>query len=190
MSMKNSNDTIGNQTRDLLACSSVLQPTAPPHTLNSLRNNGIFWEYVFIGSGDFHSSVVTALSTRAHQPMERWWIRRCHAYPLKKLVNRLIHTSWEESCCTCVYFAWRRSSYAVHDDKYAVRKYRMLRHAFRGNMHFVTAMFHIFCVGNKIISWNKGLTQLWSVCKSVLRLSSCMFRRVCRHLQALYCSRM
>ena len=32
MSMKNSNDTIGNQTRDLLTCSAVPQPTAPPHT--------------------------------------------------------------------------------------------------------------------------------------------------------------
>jgi hypothetical protein len=30
MSMKNSNDTIGNQTRDLLVCSEVPQPTAPP----------------------------------------------------------------------------------------------------------------------------------------------------------------
>jgi hypothetical protein len=29
MSMKNSNDTIGNQTRDLPACSAVPQPTAP-----------------------------------------------------------------------------------------------------------------------------------------------------------------
>jgi len=30
MSMKNSNDTIGIRTRDLLACSAVPQPTAPP----------------------------------------------------------------------------------------------------------------------------------------------------------------
>ena len=30
ISMKNSNDTIGNRTRDLPACSAVLQPTAPP----------------------------------------------------------------------------------------------------------------------------------------------------------------
>jgi hypothetical protein len=30
MSMKNSNDTIGNQTRDLPVCSAVPQPTAPP----------------------------------------------------------------------------------------------------------------------------------------------------------------
>jgi len=33
MSMKKSNDTIGNQTRDLLACSAVSQPTAPPQKL-------------------------------------------------------------------------------------------------------------------------------------------------------------
>jgi hypothetical protein len=32
MAMKNSNDTIGNRTRDLSACSAVPQPTAPPHT--------------------------------------------------------------------------------------------------------------------------------------------------------------
>ena len=31
MSMKNSNDTIGNRTRDPPVCSAVLQPTAPPH---------------------------------------------------------------------------------------------------------------------------------------------------------------
>jgi hypothetical protein len=29
MPMKNSNDTIGNRTRDLPACSAVPQPTAP-----------------------------------------------------------------------------------------------------------------------------------------------------------------
>jgi len=30
MSMKNSDDTIGNRTRDLPACSAVSQPTPPP----------------------------------------------------------------------------------------------------------------------------------------------------------------
>jgi len=30
--MKNFNDTIGNRTRDLPACSAVPQPTAPPRT--------------------------------------------------------------------------------------------------------------------------------------------------------------
>ena len=30
MSMKNSSDTIGNQTRDFPVCSLVPQPTAPP----------------------------------------------------------------------------------------------------------------------------------------------------------------
>jgi len=32
MSMKNSSDTIGNRTRDLLACGAVPQPTAPLRT--------------------------------------------------------------------------------------------------------------------------------------------------------------
>jgi hypothetical protein len=39
MSMKKLNDTIGNQTRDLPACSAVPQPTAPPRApayVNSL----------------------------------------------------------------------------------------------------------------------------------------------------------
>ena len=34
--MKNSNDTIGNRTRDLLTCSAVPQPTAPPWSPNLL----------------------------------------------------------------------------------------------------------------------------------------------------------
>jgi hypothetical protein len=34
MSMKKSNDTIGNRTRDLPACSVVPQPTAPPRAPN------------------------------------------------------------------------------------------------------------------------------------------------------------
>ena len=32
MSMKNSNDTIGDRTRDLLTCTAVPQPTASPRT--------------------------------------------------------------------------------------------------------------------------------------------------------------
>ena len=34
ISMKNCNDTIGNRTRELPACSAVPQPTAPPRTTN------------------------------------------------------------------------------------------------------------------------------------------------------------
>jgi hypothetical protein len=37
MSMKNSIDTIRNQTRDLSACSAVPQPTAPPRALISSK---------------------------------------------------------------------------------------------------------------------------------------------------------
>jgi hypothetical protein len=41
MSMKNSDDTIGNQTRDLPVCGAVPQITAPPYGLKkegALRN--------------------------------------------------------------------------------------------------------------------------------------------------------
>ena len=38
MSMKNFNDTIGNRTRDLPACSAVTQSTAPPHTPQPDKN--------------------------------------------------------------------------------------------------------------------------------------------------------
>jgi len=50
--MKNSNDTIGNRTRDLPVCSAVPQPTAPPaacplkegikgeRTMKSVKQNG------------------------------------------------------------------------------------------------------------------------------------------------------
>jgi len=37
MSMKNSDDTIGNRTRDLLACSAVPQPTAQPRAPQRVR---------------------------------------------------------------------------------------------------------------------------------------------------------
>jgi hypothetical protein len=39
MPMKNSNDTIGNRTRDLPACSAVPQPTAPTHASVVLFKN-------------------------------------------------------------------------------------------------------------------------------------------------------
>jgi hypothetical protein len=38
MSMKNSNDTIGNRTRELPACTAVPQPTAPPRTPKGAQN--------------------------------------------------------------------------------------------------------------------------------------------------------
>jgi len=37
MSKKNSNDLIGNRTRDLPACSAVPQPTSPSHAPKYLR---------------------------------------------------------------------------------------------------------------------------------------------------------
>ena len=41
--MKNSNDTIGNQTHDLPTCSAVPQPTAPPRTPNQCSKVYKIW---------------------------------------------------------------------------------------------------------------------------------------------------
>ena len=47
MSMKNSNDTIGNRTCDLPACSAVPQPTAPRRWFTMLRSNKISKKSLF-----------------------------------------------------------------------------------------------------------------------------------------------
>ena len=41
--MKNSNDTIGDRTRDLLAYSAVPQPTAPPRAPSKSQSTNIIW---------------------------------------------------------------------------------------------------------------------------------------------------
>jgi len=51
--MKNSNDTIGNRTRNLPACSAVAQPTAPPHTPEL--------QYITVSSSKYKSVVVYIL---------------------------------------------------------------------------------------------------------------------------------
>ena len=48
MSIKNSNDKIGNRTRDLPACSAVPQPTAPlrnPEALSYKSEGRVFWPH-------------------------------------------------------------------------------------------------------------------------------------------------
>jgi hypothetical protein len=47
MSMKNSNDIIGNRTRDFLVCSSVPQPIAPPRASFKVMND-IFQDNSFL----------------------------------------------------------------------------------------------------------------------------------------------
>jgi hypothetical protein len=48
--MKNSNDTIGNRTRDLPACRAVPQPTAPPQMYRVLSRNANKWITTFTAS--------------------------------------------------------------------------------------------------------------------------------------------
>jgi hypothetical protein len=64
MSRKNSNDTIGNRTRDVLVCSAVSQPTAPPRAplilIIVFKNPDVLKEriaFVFSRSAVHHSSL-------------------------------------------------------------------------------------------------------------------------------------
>jgi len=76
MSMKNSNDTIGNRTRDLPACSAVPQPTTPPQ-VQYVRSGNFIREMLLCevissckaqafnlrlsGSGELHDMTATSL---------------------------------------------------------------------------------------------------------------------------------
>ena len=72
--MKNSNDTIGNQTCDLPACSTVPQPTAPLCTPylgvpNSNILRAVLW--FFLVSSDKHSDFychVELINHKVHTP--------------------------------------------------------------------------------------------------------------------------
>ena len=65
MSMKNSNDTIGNQTRDLPTCSAVPQPTALPRAPVVCVDEVIMGEYGFrhirFTSSQIFSKVMTTV---------------------------------------------------------------------------------------------------------------------------------
>jgi len=51
--MKNSNDTIGNRTRDLPACSAVPQPTEPPGVFVYKRGYEILKYHEELATGSF-----------------------------------------------------------------------------------------------------------------------------------------
>jgi hypothetical protein len=64
MSMKNSNDTIGNRTRDVPACSAVPQPTAPPRA-SLYRMSSLKW----------NSPTAALLHSDQRRPL---WSTQCH----------------------------------------------------------------------------------------------------------------
>jgi len=78
MSMKTSNDTIGNRTCDLQACSAVPQPTAPPAACPRHRHRTVF--------KTSHGSSVTMRGTAMPRALlcvglpclERYYASDCH----------------------------------------------------------------------------------------------------------------
>jgi len=61
--MKKSNETIGNRTRDLPACSAVPQPTAPPRAPISKDKNIYFYmtAYNLVRESEFNLLLATCL---------------------------------------------------------------------------------------------------------------------------------
>ena len=68
-SLKNSSDSIGNRTRDLLVCSAVPQPTAPPRTPSLYNGYPVIsggkaagaWRYTLLSSAEVKSSGIPLL---------------------------------------------------------------------------------------------------------------------------------
>ena len=52
--LKNSNDIIGNRTRNLPVCSAVPEPTAPPCTPQNVNNPGLFTGWYIVVSEALH----------------------------------------------------------------------------------------------------------------------------------------
>jgi len=67
MSMKNSNNTIGNRTRDLPDCSAVHHPTAPPAACPNYKST----------NGDIFDSCISGLRC---QPSEAELHIQCYRY--------------------------------------------------------------------------------------------------------------
>jgi hypothetical protein len=60
--MKNFNDTIGNRTSDLPACSAVPQPTAPPRALK----NTMLYDYWYFVMAKYFSPFLEHLQANFH----------------------------------------------------------------------------------------------------------------------------
>ena len=77
MSMKNSNDTTGNRTHDLLACSAVPQPTAPPAACPVLIEGiRVFRDLIPCSLVDWHQSLRE--NNTLNYTSSCWLLKDCH----------------------------------------------------------------------------------------------------------------
>jgi hypothetical protein len=116
MSMKNSSDTIGNRNRDLPACSTVPQPTAPPRTPVASGNATnkdtkliTLMILLFQGWSDGLSCKQTACYLiiwkfpKRHRPTTL--VCRKAAYPVSRSVSRNVFVkNWSDSLCNLFSF--------------------------------------------------------------------------------------
>jgi hypothetical protein len=82
--MKNSNDTIGNRTRDLLACSTVRQPTMPPRAPHILLDPNNFLGTVFQIHGVSALSWMWKTKIDIHTKPQPEWYNCVWMYQIKQ----------------------------------------------------------------------------------------------------------
>ena len=84
MSVKNSNDSIGNRTRDLPACNAVPQPTAPPRG-PTCGNTGVIHTHTHT-----HTHEYSFIQTTCWPYYERPKYSRCTPRPLMSVNSSFI----------------------------------------------------------------------------------------------------
>ena len=138
MSMKNSNDTIGNWTRDLPACSAVPEPTAPPRSPMSItvvplkvvanyswravvdRRKYILWEIVFTCSDDMHTAIRGAEFRWVAGLKFFCWSKTTFFFCLEDGSSRLFKNSaLEEHCCVINDKSWALQHHIAGERYYA-----------------------------------------------------------------------
>ena len=100
--MKNSNDTIGNRTRDVPTCSAVPQPTAPPRTpvkigiVVRIPAEAIYFSFLLIVKAGCGAHLVSSvIEIRVSFPgVKLPWREADHSFPSStKIVNEWSITS-------------------------------------------------------------------------------------------------
>ena len=95
MSMNNSNDTIGNRTRDLPTCSAVSQPTAPQHTppfkryIMTLSLKPLYFPSKFQFESQSHS--LAKSTCQLCSTVRMLFCENCHSQTMQSRHQQLFH---------------------------------------------------------------------------------------------------
>ena len=111
MSMKNSNDPVGNRTRDLPACSAVPEPTAPPRapSISGLIHKKIMGMGIGLSRRLLcpRKKFGPVISVFVRSQWPRGLRRRYAAARLLRFWVRIPSAAWMSVCCDCCVLSGR-----------------------------------------------------------------------------------